>query len=99
LINQGNESLHVTLSRRQRELLLLLEEKQQINTASLDQYQLTPREIEVLAWVAKGKTNRDIADILGMSPRTVNKHLEHIFVKLGVETRSAAAALVAGKLS
>lgn len=55
---------------------------------------LTPREAEVLAWLAKGKTNRDIADILGMSPRTVNKHLEHIFEKLGVETRAAAAAIV-----
>lgn len=54
---------------------------------------LTPRETEVLSWVAKGKTNRDVADILGMSPRTVNKHLEHVFEKLGVETRSAAAAL------
>ncbi|MCS4510687.1 response regulator transcription factor [Xylophilus ampelinus] len=54
---------------------------------------LTPRESEVLSWLAKGKTNRDIADILGMSPRTVNKHLEHIFEKLGVETRTAAAAL------
>ena len=58
---------------------------------------LTPRETEVLSWLAKGKTNRDIADILGMSPRTVNKHLEHIFEKLGVETRTAAAA-VAGRL-
>lgn len=56
---------------------------------------LTPRETEVLSWLAKGKTNRDIADILGMSPRTVNKHLEHIFEKLGVETRTAAAALAA----
>jgi len=54
---------------------------------------LTPRETEVLSWLAKGKTNRDIADILGMSPRTVNKHLEHIFEKLGVETRTAAAAI------
>lgn len=54
---------------------------------------LTPRETEVLSWVAKGKTNRDIGDILGMRPRTVNKHLEHIFEKLGVETRAAAAAL------
>ncbi len=42
-----------------------------------------PRETEVLSWLAKGKTNRDIAGILGMSPRTVNKHLEHIFEKLG----------------
>lgn len=56
---------------------------------------LTPREAEVLAWLAKGKTNRDIGDILGMSPRTVNKHLEHIFEKLGVETRTAAASLAA----
>lgn len=64
---------------------------------SLDHYQLTPREIDVLSWVAKGKTNRDIGEILGMSPRTVNKHLEHIYVKLGVETRAAAAALVAAR--
>jgi len=49
----------------------------------------------VLSWLAKGKTNRDIADILGMSPRTVNKHLEHVFAKLGVETRSAAVAIAA----
>ncbi len=58
---------------------------------------LTPRETEVLSWLAKGKTNRDIADILGMSHRTVNKHLEHIFEKLGVETRSAATA-IAGQI-
>ena len=64
-------------------------------SADLSHYQLTPREMDVLAWIARGKTNRDIAEILGMSPRTVNKHLEHIFVKLGVETRAAAAALVA----
>lgn len=61
------------------------------------QVALTPRETEVLAWLAKGKTNRDIADILGMSPRTVNKHLEHIFEKLGVETRTAAVA-AAGRM-
>jgi len=54
--------------------------------------ELTPRENDVLEWVAKGKTNRDIGDILGMSPRTVNKHLEHIYAKLGVETRTAAVA-------
>jgi len=54
--------------------------------------ELTRRELDVLEWVAKGKTNRDIGDILGMSPRTVNKHLEHIYAKLGVETRTAAVA-------
>lgn len=51
---------------------------------------LTPREREVLDWVAAGKTNRDIAAILGASPRTVEKHLERIYEKLGVETRTAA---------
>jgi DNA-binding NarL/FixJ family response regulator len=65
-----------------------------VNSARLINADLTQREAEVLSWVAKGKTNRDVADILAMSPRTVNKHLEHIFQKLGVETRSAAAALV-----
>jgi len=53
---------------------------------------LTQREMDVLEWVARGKTNRDVAEILGMSPRTVNKHLEHIYEKLGVETRTAAVA-------
>ncbi len=59
---------------------------------------LTARESEVLYWVIQGKTNRDIGDILGTSPRTVHKHLEHVFEKLGVETRTAAAALALGKL-
>ena len=59
---------------------------------------LTPRETEVLSWVAKGKTNRDVGEILGMSPRTVNKHLERVFEKLGVETRAAAAALASREL-
>jgi DNA-binding NarL/FixJ family response regulator len=54
---------------------------------------LTTREGEVLAWLAKGKTNRDIAQILGLSPRTVDKHLEQIYAKLGVENRTAAAAI------
>ncbi|MFT3855989.1 MAG: response regulator [Aquabacterium sp.] len=64
-----------------------------VEASRLEGAALTPRETEVLSWLAKGKTNRDIAEILGMSHRTVNKHLEHIFEKLGVETRAAAAAL------
>lgn len=94
VVQQGERSLHLTLALRKGERLLLLEEKHEAVLPSLAQYQLTPRELDVLSWVAKGKTNRDIAEILGMSPRTVNKHLEHIYVKLGVETRAAAAALV-----
>ena len=52
---------------------------------------LTPRERDVLRWVAAGKTDRDVGAILEISPRTVHKHLQHIYEKLGVETRTAAA--------
>jgi CheY-like chemotaxis protein/DNA-binding CsgD family transcriptional regulator len=55
---------------------------------------LTSREAEVLYWVACGKINRDVGEILGMSPRTVDKHLQHVFEKLNVETRTAAASMV-----
>lgn len=54
---------------------------------------LTARESEVLVWIAAGKSNRDISEILNISPRTVNKHLEQVFTKLGVENRAAAAAI------
>jgi DNA-binding response OmpR family regulator/DNA-binding CsgD family transcriptional regulator len=54
---------------------------------------VTDREAEVLLWIARGKSNRDIAEILDLSPRTVNKHLEQIYAKLGVENRTSAAAL------
>jgi DNA-binding CsgD family transcriptional regulator len=51
---------------------------------------LTEREREVLRWLGGGKTDKDIGDILGISPRTVHKHLQRIYEKLGVETRTAA---------
>lgn len=70
-----------------------LHDDKQLQTLLCERFQLTGREVEVLHWVACGKTNRDIGDILGLSPRTVNKHLEHVYVKLGVETRTAAAAV------
>jgi DNA-binding response OmpR family regulator len=88
-------STHVRNARMLSEARLSRDAATASVSADLSHYQLTPRELDVLAWIARGKTNRDIAEILGMSPRTVNKHLEHIFVKLGVETRAAAAALVA----
>lgn len=56
----------------------------------LDEKGLTRREIEVLEWVARGKTNTEIGMILHISPRTASKHLEHIYTKLGVESRTAA---------
>ncbi len=73
--------------------LLLLQAVREISDAACGHLMgLTPREAEILGWVAKGKTNREIGIILGASPRTVKKHLEHVFIKLGVETRTAAAA-------
>jgi len=53
-------------------------------------YGLTPREIELLSEVAQGKINKKVGVILGISPRTVSKHLEHIYTKLGVYSRTAA---------
>jgi DNA-binding response OmpR family regulator/DNA-binding CsgD family transcriptional regulator len=61
-------------------------------------FSLTARESEVLYWVVKGKINRDIADIVGASPATVKKHLERILPKLGVETRTAAAAMALNRV-
>jgi CheY-like chemotaxis protein/DNA-binding CsgD family transcriptional regulator len=76
-------------------LLVLREESDTalLESLALSFPSLTARESEVLYWVIQGKTNRDIGDILGTSPRTVHKHLEHVFEKLGVETRTAAAGL------
>lgn len=77
------------------EFLLLLQERGGWNMDALRQaLGLTMREAEILMWIARGKTNRDVGLILGNSPRTVNKHLEHIFEKLGVATRAAAIAVV-----
>ena len=91
--NMGRATLGETM------LLLELQRDGSPAASRLAHAALTPRETEVLSWLAKGKTNRDIADILGLSHRTVNKHLEHVFAKLGVETRAAAAALASGQLA
>jgi DNA-binding CsgD family transcriptional regulator len=74
-------------------LLLLEEEVPPPNGDRLSLLGLSLRESEVLAWVAQGKTNGAIAAILGIDLGTVKKHLARVFEKLGVETRTAAAAL------
>lgn len=92
---------HVRNARTMRDAQALAQRTHELQDADLNRLleaALTPRETEVVTWLARGKTNRDIAEILGMSHRTVNKHLEHIFEKLGVETRAAAAALVSRTL-
>lgn len=64
-----------------------------METALLQQaFGLTPREADVLLWTASGKSNKDMSEILNISARTVNKHLEQIFIKIGVENRASAAA-------
>lgn len=77
------------------QLLLLLTESETIFSAPLlARLGVTEREGEVLHWLAEGKSNPEIAIILGASPRTIGKHVEHIFKKLGVESRAAAMLCV-----
>ncbi len=94
---RGAQQLVCTLQGRtsDEDWLVVLREVSDAATveATMLALRLTLRESEVLYWVVKGKTNRDIGDILGTSPATVKKHLERIFEKLGVETRTAAAAV------
>lgn len=79
-------------------LILIKEESETIQIKALKaMFKLTKRESEVLHWVILGKTDKIIGQILGTSPRTVNKHMEHVLIKLGVESRAAAAALAMNK--
>jgi len=77
-----------------RHTLVLEPDPAAIRPGALVAAGLTNREAEVLQWIAQGKTNNDIASILGTSPRTVQKHVERLFQKLNVETRIAAVARV-----
>ncbi len=110
---QGREPKPLTISLESKQLVFSLQERTSdddwlmvmrevsdaaVVEAMLQALKLTMREAEVLYWVVKGKTNRDIGDILGSSPATVKKHLEHVFEKLGVETRNAAASLAMKKV-
>lgn len=63
-----------------------------------DDLGLTPRETEILDLVAEGKTNPEIAKILGIAPTTVRRHLENVYAKLGVHTRTAAVTHCLGFL-
>jgi DNA-binding NarL/FixJ family response regulator len=91
-----------TLQQRTGDGDLLVVMREVSDTAAVDAivqaFKLTLREAEVLYWVVKGKTNRDIGDILGSSPATVKKHLERVYVKLGAETRTAAAGIAMARV-
>lgn len=102
-VNQAGRRLSFTLHQPtgDDEWLLVMQETsgQAAIDALTSEFKLTTREGEVLYWVVRGKTNRDIGDILGSSPATVKKQLEHIFAKLGVETRTAAAGLAMSRVA
>jgi DNA-binding CsgD family transcriptional regulator len=89
----GNRLTVHLLSKPDQNFLVLEEHRWAIDPAALSSLPLTRRESEILAYVAAGKTNPEIAIILGISPRTVEKHIEHILTGLCVETRTAAAAM------
>jgi DNA-binding response OmpR family regulator len=91
----GTIELVLVAQYRENELLIRLNELNPGEHAARLKLrlQITDREAEVLLWLSYGKSSIDISDVLSISPRTVQKHLERIFEKLGVETRAAAAAM------
>ena len=90
--------LHLVTDKRERIRLLRLEKQRPaFSPRSLERLGLSRRETEVLFWLAQGKTNAGIGTTLGLSRFTVRTHLEHIYQKLGVQTRTAAAALAYGE--
>lgn len=97
---KGDKRLIVRMLSSDGTNLLLLEELvSTMNIAATDGHTLSRREREVLALAAQGKTNSEIAVVLGMSPQTAKKHMEHILHKMGVENRTAAVALSLQSLS
>jgi len=99
-IERNGEQLVVRLvTDKQEGIQLVRLEKQRpaLSTRSLARLGLSRRETEVLRWLARGMTNAKIGTVLGLSRFTVRKHLEHVYEKLGVKTRTAAAALAYGE--
>jgi len=96
VIKDFSEAVTIFYERQQEDmhLLSIVKTKQDKSPVDLQQaLPVTKRESEVLYWVSYGKTSWEISQILTMSPRTVNKHLEQIYKKLGVENRTSAAAI------
>jgi len=98
LLIQGESGcLTIRLIVKGLQYLLILEERRTAPVANqFTSLGLSARESEILGWVAQGKTNPEIGAILGISRRTIQKHLERIYIKLGVENRTAAAAMATG---
>ena len=93
--NGARLRIHFRTNHASEQIVLVLEEERsEICLKTLACFSLTPRETEIMGWVLRGKTNNEIGFLCDISPRTVQKHLEHIFQKFGVETRTAAALFV-----
>jgi len=92
LAREGKRLVIRLVSDLDQSLLLLEEHSRTTQLQSSVQFGLSLREAQVLNWVSQGKTNKEIGVILELSPRTVQKHLEHIYQKIGAESRTAAAA-------
>ncbi len=96
VVSKGSQNLIVHFLRggkaADQDLLLLEEQPADLVSVSSVESKLTPRENEILAWLAQGKTNAEIGLALSISPRTVKKHLEHIYSKMQIHRRSAAVA-------
>ncbi|MBH0178523.1 MAG: hypothetical protein HP491_11820 [Nitrospira sp.] len=94
VIDQGARRLHVRMVPDGDHCLLFLEEATaEISVEPLAHLGLSPRETEILGWIVRGKSNPEIATILSVSVRTIHKHVEHIYLKLGVENRHAAMTM------
>ena len=92
----GKELRFQVIHREENSICLLLEQNARKPARHNARRNLTQRQIEVLSWVARGKTNAEIASILRLKTGTIGKYLERIFPKLGVENRTAAASFVLG---
>ncbi len=97
VVGQSSRRLFVQLLFRETDSICLLLEQSPGTSATLGALRaLTRRQMEVLTWVARGKTNAEIARILDLKPKTIGKYLERIYPKLGVENRTAAASFILG---
>jgi DNA-binding CsgD family transcriptional regulator len=92
VVRRQGKQLRVRWISEPGQTLILLEPLRALDPGAFEALGLTRREAEVLFWMTQGKTNPEIAILIGMGRRTVEKHTERIFEKLGVETRTAAAA-------
>ena len=94
VIDQGARRLHVRMvPEGDHSLLFLEEDSAEIPVEQLAHLGLSRRETEILGWLVRGKSNPEIATILSISVRTIHKHVEHLYLKLGVENRHAAMSL------